>query len=128
MTADELRELAGYLISRGCSERCDHDAADFLRACADAQEKGPVAWRYKVAQSWSWQFHGTDPANWRDPYIVTCEELYPIAMPAQAQPLRLPKPMTDDELERTWLGAYGIMAALRTIEAETMRRVKEANK
>jgi integrase len=106
MTADELRRLAVLI------ERTDHDAIDraaaYLRACADALDAGPVAWHYD----------GRDQI-----------EVYPLAMPAQAQPLRLPEPMTDEEVaalidETEYLPTDH---AVRYLVETGERRVEEAN-
>lgn len=104
MSADELRRLAVLI------ERTDHDAIDraaaYLRACADALDAGPVAWHYD----------GRDQV-----------EVYPLAMPA---PLRLPEPMTDEEVaaliaETEYLPTdHAVRYLVETGEC----RVKEANK
>jgi len=184
MTADELRRLAVLI------ERTDHDAidraADYLRACADALDAGPVAWRYRYSGAGCWMLSAAPP-DLCDPVIESCAALYPLAIPApqpvstadeldadrieaiahrtawryrkssdphhsdsytfnrgalmdfaarllaEAHPprLQLPEPMTEDELWTAYDTApegwnrhtYG----LRAIEAEVLRRVKEAN-
>lgn len=94
MTADQLRRLA-VLIERTDYEAIDRAAA-YLRACADALEKGPVAWRYKK-EGGGWFVSDNDPQyveQWND--IEKIKPLYPLAMPA---PLRLPEPMTNAEID-----------------------------
>ena len=85
-------------------------AARYLRACADALDAGP----------WAVLADGTT--------------LYPLATPA---PLRLPELMTDEAIyENDAIMAANSLAGLlfgdfatvvRAIEAEVLRRVKEAN-
>lgn len=177
MTADELRPLAARLEEHADlhGDLANHDteqaqwerdlrsAAAYLRACADALDAGPVAWRNEVRGDGT---HGVAASEWRhynttswrdaaDRHLLTggagiearAVPLYPLAMPAQAQTLRLPEPMTDDALnkvssrlrddlldhiyEHTTLseGILPMVLALcRAIEAETLCRVKEANK
>lgn len=158
MTADELRPLAARLEEHADlhGDLANHDteqaqwerdlrsAAAYLRACADALDAGPVAWRIRIpGESELGHWFGEVPLG--EGY--TNEALYPLAMPAQAQAMRLPEPMTDDALnkassrlrddlldhiyEHTTLseGILPMVLALcRAIEAETLRRVKEANK
>lgn len=144
MTADELRELADLAQDDDLAKHSRRQVADYLRACADALDAGPVAWRIRIpGESELGHWFGEVPLG--EGY--TNEALYPLAMPAQAQAMRLPEPMTDDALnkassrlrddlldhiyEHTTLseGILPMVLALcRAIEAETLRRVKEANK
>jgi hypothetical protein len=149
MNADELRRFA---------ELVDHDQLSgndattlfrFLRACADALDAGPVAWEHNGFVSANKGRVEHDEMKNRScgfkakPILA----LYPLAMPAQAQPLRLPEPMTSDALneassrlrddlldhiyEYTTISEGilpRVLALCRAVESETLRRVKEANK
>lgn len=153
MTADELRELAGE-IENGCHDSAVQAAA-YLRACADALEKGPVA--YKHVEEGLRQFYWADEDEDSCKECANCQALYHIAMPIAAEntlpepvaetaerehALRMPEPMTEAEvsalIEKAWdhfmglpdteksMALWKVMIA-RAIEAETLRRVKEAN-
>lgn len=156
MTADELRavgarleehadlhgDLANHDTEQAQWERDLRSAAAYLRACADALDAGPVAWVARAPGGYHTTGYDSHVLN----KVPHGTRLYPLAMPAQAQPLRLPEPMTDDALnkassrlrddlldhiyEHTTLseGILPMVLALcRAIEAETLRRVKEAN-
>lgn len=105
MSAEELRELADWLAADDYAAQDRYRAAAYLRACADALDAGPVAWHYD----------GRDQI-----------EVYPLAMPA---PLRLPEPMTDEEVaalihETEYLPTdHAVRYLVETGEC----RVKEAN-
>lgn len=128
MTANELRELADTTEALGAES-----AADFIRACADALDAGPVATALMLRGELVNVFprppeNASDLRYWIDKGYSEAP-LYPLAMPAQAQALRLPEPMAEDELLDTYAHTPGSIAcALRAIEAETLRRVMEANK
>ncbi|MFE8033808.1 hypothetical protein [Thiohalocapsa marina] len=102
MTTDELRRLAVLI------ERTDHDAIDraaaYLRVCADALDAGPVAaaWMYhgKLVNAFPRSPRQSEPdiQYWLDKGYSEAP-LYLLAMPAQAQSLRLPEPMTDEEID-----------------------------
>ena len=127
MTADELRELAGTLddVSE-ISLESRNAAATYLRACAEALDAGPVAWtlqetldkRETTHRAYLW---------FVDPQNSAWAALYPVALPGS---LRLPEPMTESDL--TAMSALhdtcDPFGFARAIEAETLRRVKEANK
>ncbi|MFA7327377.1 MAG: hypothetical protein WC121_11975 [Candidatus Kapaibacterium sp.] len=141
MTADELREHADMLLSAIPLVPPSHRgsltaAADYLRACADAMDAGPVAWRYKPMFGSPWSLSD-------DGYYISCkrdqgyiaEKLYPLAMPA----VRLPEPMTGEEIyasddlmrlngRKLGLSLNELAEVVGTIEAEVLRRVKETNK
>jgi hypothetical protein len=153
MTAEELRELAystdemdAFAVAR---------AADYLRACADALDAGPVAWMDPLwIDHGGWpgeSFHGAPVDGWVGLYplampapapasdlsegqyrdMLDAESApYPVAMPAQLA-LRLPGPMTDEAVEvygrRALMGHMSVRELIRAIEAETLRRVKECN-
>ncbi len=131
MTADELRELADALAipsayTYGPTDPQRKKIADYLRACADAMEKGPVAWRISIPGE-------PELGNWFGEVPLgegyTNEALYPLAMPAQAQPLRLPEPLTDDEVDAL-IDETGHMTtdrAVRYLVKTGERRVKEVN-
>ena len=131
MTTDQLREHADMLLSAIPLVPPSHRgsltaAADYLRACADALDAGPVAWRISVpGEPELGHWFGEVPLG--EGY--TNEALYPLAMPAQAQTLRLPEPMTDADvfaaMDRHEVEGYDLA---RDVEAEVLRRVKEANK
>lgn len=150
MTAEELRELANAIEPMACAPRFDSldmpALTAFLRACADAMDAGPVAWRIRIpGESELGHWFGEVPLG--EGY--TNEALYPVAMPAQAQALRLPEPMADGEMLDVLIEASRAMAvndgydpdslkldheavgdgltAGRTIESAILRRVKEAN-
>ena len=96
VNADELRRLAVLI------ERTDHDAIDraaaYLRACADALEKGPVAWAHRdgrVVPEKTMRSAVKDGGAMLSSLLGFTAPLYPLAMPAQAQALRLPEPMLD---------------------------------
>jgi hypothetical protein len=78
MQASELRELATR------AEQGDDFAVDetiaYLRACADAMDAGPVAWRYRYSGAGCWMLCAAPP-DLRDPAIESCAALYPVAMP-----------------------------------------------
>ena len=128
MNSKELHELADKLVDPSDTLFKFHmdQAAAYLRACADALDAGFVRGAVLDYDGVSLIRPGTEHRR--------CIErgsrlLYPLAVPAQAQALRLPEPMTEDELLDTYAHTPGSIAcALRAIEAETMRRVKEANK
>lgn len=155
MTADELRPLAARLEEHADlhGDLANHDteqaqwerdlrsAAAYLRACADALEAGPVATAWMLRGELVNAFprpprNESDLRYWIDKGYSEAP-LYTLAMPAQAQPMRLPEPMTDAEIMELYRavpkgylsrdGHAGIRLA-RAIEAETLRRVKEANK
>lgn len=139
MTSEELRELADKLVDPSDTLFKFHmdQAAAYLRACADALEKGPVAWVH--TEYGNNEYYGAEDEYdaVECPSCPACTPLYPLAMPAQAQPLRLPEPMTDKAIVLAgapwhWNLATGqtladLKAFARTIEAETLRRLKEAN-
>ena len=82
MTADELHHLANWLLQDGTEQ---HDrAAAYLRACANAMDAGPVAWRYKpmLGSPWSLSDDGYYISCKRDQGYIA-EKLYPLAIPAQ---------------------------------------------
>lgn len=147
MDADELRNLADALEPMAPAPRfsgIDAPAAcAYLRACADAMDAGPVAWTWANGEVLT--DDQTDPM-WKGGGAVA---LYPLAMPAQAQPLRLPEPMTDGQMLDVLIDASKAMAAAngvdmesaslnhdaikdgllagRAIETVVLRRLKEAN-
>ena len=96
MTADELRELAERLTRHDETVTTVRQrAADFLLACADALDAGPVA---VIHRNEAGQIYMQDAyCNAFDMSKHIGAKLYPVAMPAQAQPLRLPEPMAEDE-------------------------------
>lgn len=117
MNTKELRKAADFCKAAYTAGSPLKNIAEYLESCADALDAGPVAWHYD----------GRDQI-----------EVYPLAVPAQAQPLRLPEPMTNDEmfhLLRKTLSNFGAdkpaslleQAIGYAIEAETLRRVKKAN-
>lgn len=133
MTADELREHADMLLSAIPLVPPSHRgsltaAADYLRACADALDAGPVAWTDGCGSAVT-----RAEMKGREPHEFTADQdmlaytlpLYPIAMPATT--LRLPEPMTDEEFIEAYGQAHSTVHGLRAIEAEILRRLKEAN-
>lgn len=146
MTANELRELATLTGDDDLAKHGRYKVADYLRACADALEAGPVAWRNEVRGDGT---HGVAASEWRhynttssrdaaDRHLLTggagiearAVPLYPLAMPAQAQPLRLPGPLTDEEVDALIDETEYLPTdrAVRYLVSEGERRVKEANK
>lgn len=132
MTADELRSLAEQTDINGC-----HTAATYLRACASAMDAGPVAWGLKMPDGVR-LIHATLQASinaknrWADAYDDADHvPLYTLAMPEPKPALRLPEPMTDADLRDLLWSADWRMGPLqdfaRAVEAETLRRVREAN-
>lgn len=155
MSAEELRELADWLAADDYAAQDRYRAADYLRACADAMEAGPVAWEHNGFVSTNKGRVEHDEMKNRScgfkakPIIA----LYPLAMPAvpddalraenerliaaikslampaQAQALRLPEPMTDEEVaaliaETEYLPTdHAVRYLVETGEC----RVKEAN-
>lgn len=149
MTADELRSLADTLEQ--CSPFRDsasvYQAANYLRACAEVMDKGPVAWRtpgpvtsehpleclvvvpaLRQADG-DWWLHGDVFLSPKSPIAWMPDTPEHLAMLA---PLRLPEPMPDAELREVLWSADWRMGPLqdfaRAIEAEVLRRVREANK
>lgn len=132
MSAEELRERADMLLSAIPLVPPSHRgsltaAADYLRACADALDAGPVAWRFKpmLGSPWSLSDDGYYISCKRDQGYIN-EALYPLAMPA---PLRQPPPLTDEEVaalidETEYLPTdHAVRYLVETGEC----RVKEAN-
>lgn len=152
MTANELRELADALsiptaYTYGPTEPQRQKIAAYLRACADALERGPVGW---ISPSNPWK-DGSDPRQLVQDYEASggygfsadtalsrgWAALYPVAMPAQLA-LRLPEPMTGEEIyasdelmrlngRKLGLSLNELAEVVNAIEAEVLRRVKEAN-
>lgn len=135
MTADELRELADKLVDPSDTLFKFHmdQAAAYLRACADAMDAGPVATAWMLRGELVNAFprppgNESDLRYWIDKGYSEAP-LYPVAMPAQAQPLRLPEPMTDEEVaaliaETEYLPTdHAVRYLVETGEC----RVKEAN-
>ena len=131
MQASELRELSESIRVGALSQRQRNDAADYLRACADALDVGPVAWAATDETGKIVEALGMNRTRrFSDP-------LYLRPLPAQAQALRLPEPMTDEAIyDNDAIMAANSLAGLlfgdfatvvRAIEAEVLRRVKEAN-
>lgn len=131
MTANELRKAAAFCAAAHTAGSPLESVAAFLRACADALEKGPVAWEHNGFVSTNKGRIEHDEMKNRScgfkakPIIA----LYPLAMPAQAQALRLPEPMTDEEVaaliaETEYLPTdHAVRYLVETGEC----RVKEAN-
>lgn len=131
MQASELREHADMLLSAIQLAPPSHRgsltaAAAYLRACADALDAGPVAWRIRIpGESELGHWFGEVPLG----EMYTNEPLYPVAMP---QALRLPEPMTDERV-RSIIDSHfchdtTTLELIRAVEAEVIRRVKKANK
>lgn len=130
MNADELRRYArrvGWMaedreIGPG-AKRDLEGTADYLRACADAMDAGPVAWAATDETGKIVEALGMNESRrFSDP-------LYLLARPAQAQPLRLPEPMTDEEIDAL-IDETGHMTtdrAVRYLVETGERRVKEVN-
>ena len=106
-------------------------AARYLRDCAYALDVGPVAWAATDETGKIVEALGMNRTHrFSDP-------LYLRPLPAQAQALRLPEPMTDEAIyDNAAILAANRLAGLlfgdfatvvRAIEAEVLRRVKEAN-
>jgi hypothetical protein len=134
MQANELREHADMLLSAIPLVPPSHRgsltaAADYLRACADALDAGPIA---VIHRNEAGQIYMQDAdCNAFDISKHIGAKLYHVAMPA---PIRMPEPMTRAELDEV-LDEYGSGDGVRHceyelcrgIEADTLRRVKEAN-
>ena len=127
MTSEELRELAELIGDDELSKRGRYIVADYLRACADALDAGPVAmgWRSQtgeVADCISIEEAGRNGAG---AYTLS---LYQVAMPGA---LRLPEPMTEGEISdrarEMVKGGKSVDWLARAIETVVLRRVKEAN-
>jgi len=114
MQASELRELAEWVGDDDLSKRGRYEVADYLRACADALDAGPVAWRmirkddgFVVGLSTvEYPEHRLDAAAKGG---CEAQPLYHVAMPAHPTTLRLPEPMGY---------AAGIEAVAAMIEAK----------
>lgn len=147
MTPAELMALAQQLLYDCCdpvtgeplctgqsSYACVEDvenAAHYLRDCAYALDVGPVAWAATDETGKIVEALGMNRTRrFSDP-------LYLRPLPTQAQALRLPEPMTDEAIyDNAAIMAANSLAGLlfgdfatvvRAIEAEVLRRVKEAN-
>lgn len=84
MTPDQLRELADWLRQDGTEQH--GRAADYLRACADALETGPVAWMYNLNGRTEPARVSTMTPEQASEYneITSATPLYPGAMPGPA--------------------------------------------
>lgn len=149
MQANELRELAQKIEEKWWrwkdSPTIELKAANYLRACADALDAGPVAWRCEVRGLGT---HGIAASEWRH-YITTASRdaadrhlltggagiearsvpLYPLAMPAPKRELRLPEPLTDEEVDALIDETEGMETdrAVRYLVETGERRVMEVN-
>jgi hypothetical protein len=95
MTANELRRLAA-LIERTDLDAIDR-AADYLRACADALENGPVAW-VKTTRTGARRLDWLERTHYAaDDYPVAAQPLYPVALPAK--PVSVADGLPPDRIE-----------------------------
>lgn len=128
MTAEELRSLADTLEQ--CSPFRDsasvYQAANYLRACADALEAGPVAKVYAVTLTGASRPSYMDVRFFSNRPFQDGQLLYPLAMPA---PLRLPEPLTDKEVDALIDETEHLPTdlAVRYLVETGERRVKDVN-